>query len=266
MTALTAPGSASADDSPDDSSVEHRDESGGRAKRRGFRWWHWTLIAAVVVGGGLAIWLLPVGDWLAASVRWIDSLGWIGPVAYVAIYVLVVCLGGPSTPLNIGAGLAFGLLWGAFWAIVATTIACVIAFLLARYLLGEWVQKKIDCYPTCDAVMERCEKEPWKLLLMVRLHPMLPTALTNYCVGTTEIKLWVFATCTFLASIPTRAVYAYLGTAGHMTLTHGGEEEGLTAADWWMYGVGFGLAILLTGGLTWYVRRKLKQVEKDESC
>ncbi len=259
--ARLSPSTAPAD--ADTSGSTDRSDNDGNGEKQGFQWWHWAIGGAIVVAAALAIWLLPVTDWLRVSIAWIDGLGWIGPVAFVGIYILVVCLGGPSTPLNIGAGLAFGVLWGALWAIVATSLGAIVSFLLARHLLGDWVQKKMECYPTCDAVLDQCEKEPWKLLLMVRLHPMLPTALTNYCIGTTTVKLWVFTACTFLASIPTRLVYAYLGSAGHMTLTHGGEEEGISATDWWMYGTGFALALVLSVGLTWFVRRKLKKVEEE---
>jgi uncharacterized membrane protein YdjX (TVP38/TMEM64 family) len=233
--------------------------------KKGFRWWHWAIGAALIVGIGLAIWLLPVGDWLRTAVRWIDDLGWIGPTVFVLIYGVGVMLGAPATPLNIGAGLLFGVLWGATVSTAGALFGGVMSFLLARHVIGDWVQGKIEAYPTCDDLLERCEREPWKFLLMIRAHPLLPSSLKNYALGTTSIKLWIFAVCTIVASVPTRLVYAYLGAAGYMTLGGSpGDDEGVTTAEWWLYGVGFAVSIALTAGLTWFVRRKLKQIEQEE--
>ena len=216
----------------------------------------------------MAFWLLPVSSWLASAIRWVDGLGWIGPVVFIAIYVPLNVLGAPVTPFNIGAGLIFSVLWGALYTTVAATIASAIAFLLARYMLQDWVRGKLDAYPTCDALMERCEKEPWKFVTMLRLHPLLPSALKNYALGTTKIPLWKFVVASFVACTPTRVLYAYLGNAGHMTLVGGSGEgkKGISAADWWTYGIGLTVAVVLTVGLTWFVKRKLDKVKEEDDC
>ena len=270
VAALTTFTPAADSDAPADERDEGESCEGSLGKSAGkeaggFKWWHWAIAAGVVVAAGLAFWLLPVTDWLAMAIKWVNGLGWIGPAVFVAIYIPATILGAPATPLNIGAGLLFGVLWGAVASTVGATIGGVLSFLLARYFLQDWVQKKVDCYPTCDALLDRVEKEPWKFLLMLRAHPLLPAALKNYCLGTTEIRVWVFAVATFIACTPTRIVYAYLGSAGHMGLVGGDGDgkKGLDFDDWLTYGIGFGVSLVLTVALTWFVKRKLDAVKDD---
>jgi uncharacterized membrane protein YdjX (TVP38/TMEM64 family) len=243
-------------------SADESDES-CEEKTSGFQWWHLAGVIGLLAAAGLAFWLLPVTDWLRAAIEWVDSLGWVAYVAFIGLYIPATILGAPATPLNIGSGLIFGVVKGAAVSTIGAVGGGVISFLLARYLLGDWVQKKIECYPTCDELLERCEKEPWKFLLMLRAHPLLPSALKNYSLGTTEVKLWIFAVATLVACMPTRIVYAYLGSAGHVGLSGGDGDEGMSATDWWLYGAGFAVAVLLTVGLTWFVKRKLAKVNGE---
>lgn len=233
----------------------------GETKRRGFHWWHLGVVVALLLAGAAAFYFLPVAEWLATAIRWIDGLGWIGPAVFVTVYVVAVVIGAPVTPLNIGAGLVFGVLWGVIVATTGAVAGGVISFLLARHVLRDWVQGKLDCHPQCDLLLERCEKEPWKFLLMLRAHPVLPSVLKNYCLGTTNVRLWVFAVATFTASLPTRLAYAYLGSAGHLSLVGGDADgQGISTIEWWLYGLGFGLTVVLTIGLTWFIRRKIAAV------
>ena len=229
--------------------------------REGFKWWHAAVALSLIVGVALAIWLLPVKDWLIASLKWIDGLGWIGPLVFTAIYVPAVLLGLPSTPLNIGSGLMFGALIGTLATTAGAVLGGIIGFLLARYLLGDWVQKKIDCYPKCSKAIDACEHSPWTFLTLLRMHPLIPSSLKNYCLGTTQVPVIPFLVTTLLASLPIRAVYAYLGSAGHMTLKSDNETS---TTEWILYGVGLGVAILMTIGLTWFARKKIKEL--DANC
>ncbi len=251
------------DEASDETCIEQQEAKAGR----GFKWWHAAVLVTIIGAAAAAFYLLPVADWLRAAIGWIDDLGWIGPSVFVGIYALATILGAPSTPLNIGAGLVFGVIWGAVTATIGATIGATLSFLLARTMLRDWVQRKLDAYPTCDKVLSHCEKEPWKFIMMLRAHPLLPGPLKNYSLGTTNVKLWIFTAATLLACMPTRIMYAYLGSAGHMTLKSGNEgDEGISTGDWITYGLGFAVAITLTAGLTWFVKRKLNKIEEQEDA
>lgn len=254
--AVTPPPAA---DTPDDEKDDAPARPDADCESGGFKWWH-AGVAVLLVGVAAGLfYLLPVAVWLKVAIEWIDGLGWIGPAVFVGLYAVAVMLGTPSTPLNIGAGLLFGVFVGTLAAAAGAVLGGVAAFFLARYFLGDWVQAKLECYPQSERVLEACEREPWKFLILLRAHPVLPSALKNYGLGTTEVRWWIFAICTLLAGLPIRITYAFLGSAGYLSLTGG---KGVSTAEWVLYGVGFVAAVVLTVGLTWFAWRQLKEVEQ----
>lgn len=232
-------------------------------RRHGFRWWH-AAIVVVILGGlfGLSF-LIPLKAWLATAVSWIDDLGFWGPLAFGAIYMAAILVGLPSTPFNIAAGLVFGVLVGATTTVAAGTLGGLAGFLLARYMLGDWVQKKLEYHPKAKRVFEACEDSPWTFLVLLRVHPLLPSTLKNYGLGTTGVRWWQFAITTAIAGAPLRILYAYFGSIGHMSLTTT-EDNAMKASDWISFGVGTFVALALTVGLSWYAKRRLSAFERKQ--
>src|SRR5687767_3237393 len=63
---------------------------------------------------------------------------------FFAIYVAVTGLSLPGAALmTLVAGAIFGLLWGTVLVSFASTIGATLAFLASRFLLRDWVQRKL---------------------------------------------------------------------------------------------------------------------------
>lgn len=249
---MTRPGdpSVSADDS---------DETGPACDaRNGSPWRTWLTVGGIVLVVAMAIWLLPVIDWVRAAVRFIDGMDTWGVVAFVLIYAVLSTLAVPITPMNIAAGLLFGAATGFLAALCGAVTAAVVSFLLARYSLHEWVSRKLACYPKSSAILEGMERHGWKTVLLIRLNPLVPASIKNYCFGVTDIPLWKYASATILGQAPSVLLYSYLGSAGHMTVTG---KDGLSALDYVLYGTGLAVAVVVTAITTWYGKRSLDKYE-----
>ena len=79
-------------------------------------------------------------------------------LAYVAIYVLTTAAAIPgAVVLTLAGGAIYGVFWGTIIISFASTLGATGSFLVARYLLRDWVQEKFR--PMMNKVNEGVEKE-----------------------------------------------------------------------------------------------------------
>ena len=67
--------------------------------------------------------------------QWLESLGLLGPVAFVLVMALSVIVSPiPSLPLDILGGRVFGSVLGTTYAAIGATLGAIASFLLSRLL------------------------------------------------------------------------------------------------------------------------------------
>lgn len=54
--------------------------------------------------------------------------------------------------------------------------------------------------------------EGWKITILLRLSPLMPYALINYLLSSTQLTFWTYTWCTTIGILPPTALYVYLGT------------------------------------------------------
>ena len=201
------------------------------------------VLAGILVAVLVAWTLLPVDEWLKQLNSWIETLGPWGYAAFFGIYVLATVALLPGAPLSIAGGLLFKW-WGLPLVLGAAVVGASLAFLCGRYLARERVMKMAEKRPKFKAVAKAVAEEGWKVVLLVRLSPVVPFNLQNYFFGGTEIPFWQFVWATAVGIIPGTALYVYLGAAG--------ASEGGGALKWTLVAVG----LAATVAVTWYVSKK----------
>jgi uncharacterized membrane protein YdjX (TVP38/TMEM64 family) len=109
---------------------------------------------------------------------------------------------------SLAAGFLFGF-WGVLYVNIGATIGAIIAFLVARYLIGDWLQKR---YANRLASFNReIEENGYNYLLMLRLIPVFPFFLVNIFAGITRIPLLTYAWTTIVGIAPASFVFIYAG-------------------------------------------------------
>lgn len=131
---------------------------------------------------------------------------------YISIYIASVSLSIPgATILTVGGGFLFGTLKAVIFISIGATIGACINFLLARYLLGDKIQKKYSTQ------LEKFNKEFSQngifYLLFIRLVPIFPFFIINILAGFTKIKFKDFLWTTSIGIIPGSFVFAYAGSS-----------------------------------------------------
>ena len=102
-------------------------------QRRG--WW---ILSGVVIAGALAAWRYGSTFWAVVSDEqaleaFIASLGWIGPLALVAINVAQIVVAPiPGYVMQAAAGYLYGPFWGGVWGALGLLIGSMLAMALAR--------------------------------------------------------------------------------------------------------------------------------------
>lgn len=200
------------------------------------------VLGALIVAGGIVWAALHRGAFDVAVVQMrVEAMGAVAPVAFVAIYAVAAVLFVPGSALTLAAGALFGPIAGAVYSLAGATIGATLAFLLARYLVGDWVRRRTG--QRLGELVEGIEREGWRFVAFVRLVPLFPYNVLNYALGLTRIPLVPYVAATFVCMAPGAAAYSYLGYAGGAALGGGGEAA---KAGLWAIAL-LGLVALLPG-------------------
>jgi len=184
---------------------------------------------AVVVALGL---VLPIRQWTIALAERIRGAGPAGVLIFVAVYMVAEVALVPGSLLTMAAGFAYGPIGGLLVASPASVLAATVAFLLARTVLRGWIQKKVERSPKTRALDRAIGKNSFKLILLLRLSPVIPFNVLNYMLGLSDARLGRYFVASFIGMLPGTWLYVYLGSlptsaAGLIDASRGGGPERL---------------------------------------
>ncbi len=220
------------------------------------RYWKWGVLLLGLIALSSAASFLPLQDWIKTFTEWVQGLGPLGVVVFIAAYAVATVLFLPGSLFTIAAGLIYGVLAGTAVALTGAIIGASLAFLCGRYLVRARVESGTKGNEKFKAIDGAIEKQGWKIIGLLRLSPLIPFNLSNYFYGITAVKFWPYFLASLFGMIPGTLLYAYLGAAGKAGL--GGEDGGGGSLKWIFFGVG----LLATIAVTIIVSRAAKQALK----
>jgi uncharacterized membrane protein YdjX (TVP38/TMEM64 family)/rhodanese-related sulfurtransferase len=191
---------------------------------------------------------------LATLDAWLASLGLWAPVGYVALYALATVAFVPGAIVTLAGGALFGPIWGSIWNLTGATLGATLAFLIARYLVGDWVERKAG--GLFKKLIDGVDAEGWRFVAFVRLVPLFPFNLSNYVLGLTRIPLHHYVFATLVCMAPGAIAYTWLGYAGRGALS--GETD---AVRYGLFALGLLAAIALLPRLIGRLRRSFSWIE-----
>jgi uncharacterized membrane protein YdjX (TVP38/TMEM64 family) len=196
-----------------------------KLKGTGSHWRRAALIAGVILAGvivarafGLATHLR--FENLSRLTETIEGYGVLGPVIYIAAYVLGVVFFVPGLPMTLLGGLVFGPVRGAAYVWIAATIGAALAFLVARYGLRGLVEGWVARNARLARMDEAVARDGWRIVMITRLIPLFPFNLQNYAYGVTRIGFWAYLGTSAVCMIPATVAYTFAGGA----LSRGGGD------------------------------------------
>lgn len=190
-----------------------------------------------------------------SALLWVQSLGYVGAIAFISIYIVATVTLIPGSLLTLGAGAIFGVTWGSVYVFAGAILGETCAFLLGRYFARDWILSKIAQNETFSALDKALNQEGLKIILLTRLSPIFPFGLLNYAFGITGISLKDY----FLGSIgmiPMTITYVYLGSlAGDLAKIGEAAELANPELQWAIRIMG----LFATIAATFYITRVARQ-------
>ncbi|KAK9835381.1 hypothetical protein WJX81_006168 [Elliptochloris bilobata] len=153
-----------------------------------------------------------IQDNIGPALEWIDQHKVRGAVAFIAIYALATVLFLPGLLLSLGGGAAFGAALGCLVVWSGAVVGETMAFLLGRLLLRDWLKTLTRERPTWEAVDTAVAEEGWKMVLLLRLAPVVPFAALNYALGATSVGLWPYTWASAVGIVPGVVAFVYVGS------------------------------------------------------
>jgi uncharacterized membrane protein YdjX (TVP38/TMEM64 family) len=227
-----------------------------RARRKRWLWIGGVVLLGLVVGVlAVAGWLAPVGSWITAFRGWIDGFGAWGAAVFALVYVIATLAMAPCAPLALVAGLAWGL-WALPLVLAAALAGASLAFEIARRLAQDRVLGWACERPRGAVVVDAVNEQGWKIVLLLRLSPVIPFNVQNYLFGVSGIGFIPYFVATALGVLPGAVLFISLGALGHDL-----EGAGSRTLNWILFGVGLVATALVAVLVTRKVLVKLRDLE-----
>ena len=132
----------------------------------------------------------------------IETMGNLGILYFGIFYTLAEILAIPAFPLTASAGYLFGVKTGTAIVLLSASIAASASFLIGRTALRPYVEGLLEKYPKFKAMDKVIGKEGFRLILLLRLSPLFPFALSNYLYGVTSVDFISYFWGTLLGFLP----------------------------------------------------------------
>ena len=216
------------------------------------------LIMLVLVAAAFAfVYFTPTRDYFSnieGIKRWLLSLGWVGPAAWMGIVFALVAVGMPRLLFCPMGGLAFGFWHGLLWTQVATLAGYYALFLFVRWGGQDFALRH---WPRVRRLKEHFHGHSAALLVFAVRQLPISGLLINFLLGLSPIRHRHFLLGTAFGILP-EAIPFTLVASGVLKLTGQNTPLYICAA------IGF---LLLVCAALWYFSRhsKLLAQLRDET-
>ncbi|KAK9289136.1 hypothetical protein L1049_017609 [Liquidambar formosana] len=186
-----------------------------------------TLLLLLLGAITTACFTLPIEKILKDFLLWIEQdLGPWGPLVLAVAYIPLTVLAVPASVLTLGGGYLFGLPVGFVADSIGATVGAAAAFLLGRTIGRSYVISKLKDYPRFRAVAIAIQRSGFKIVLLLRLVPLLPFNMLNYLLSVTPVPIGEYMLASWLGMMPITFALVYVGTTlkDLSDVTHGWSE------------------------------------------
>ena len=226
------------------------------------------IVTAVAALAGVAVLMIlgrQAGGAIPRFAAWVETLGFWGPVMFVAGYALATVAFVPGSLLTLAAGAIFGLARGTALVFVAAVIGSTLAFLVSRYVARGAIERRLAGDARFISIDRAVGEQGRRIVFLLRLLPVFPFNLLNYGLGLTRVRLSDYVVAS-VGMLPGTLLYVYYGKlAGDVSALAGGAAVQKNAAYYAVLLLGLAATILVTTLVTRTARKALRQATGERA-
>lgn len=213
------------------------------------------ILVAFIIGAILLVRLTPIRQYLTPEAlgRYLDMTGFWGPILFIIIYAVGICLFLPGTLLT-GLGAAiFGAYWGFVWVWIGAMIGASVAFIIGRTLGREFAASLIgDKLKKYDDAIER---NGFATVLYLRLvyFPFTPM---NFGMGLTKVRFWDYVAGTGLGIIVGTFIFTFFIGTLKAVWASGNWEELIS------FKIFFSIGLFI---FSFFIPKIIKKIKKEDA-
>jgi uncharacterized membrane protein YdjX (TVP38/TMEM64 family) len=182
-----------------------------------------------------------------------------GVLLFIPLYALWVTLLLPGVWASMLAGALYGTWGGSVIVFIGACLGAEAAFLLGRYWLRDWAQRRLANLPRLQAVERAVSREGLRLVLLTRLSPAFPFSLLNLAYGLSEVSLRDY-TLGLIGILPGTILFCGLGALAGDVARFGEVLSGdADPGTWALRSVG----VMATVAVVWLVGRAARRALDD---
>ena len=202
-------------------------------------------------------------QFLQEVIGYVETAGPMAPLIFGIFYMMAEILAVPATPLTLSAGYLFGFQTGFAIVLVAATLAASAAFFIGKTFLRQWVEQILAENAKLAKIDKAIGREGFRLLLLVRLSPLFPFALSNYVYGASSIEFAPYFFGTLLGFAPGTMGMVYAGMVGKALTTGDGTQP------WYVYAGGsvvLGVFLKLVADVAGNIINSMEEDDDDDTA
>jgi uncharacterized membrane protein YdjX (TVP38/TMEM64 family) len=205
-------------------------------------------------------------------VEWMKSHVHQGAFLFVLIQIVTTPLWFPLPIFKLAAGFAVKQLipsipaavaYGTFLVFTGAMIGSLLSFFVSRYLISSFVRDMTKDKKIVKALQETIKKNGVKILIFIRMTPIIPYNLLNYLLGISEIKVWQYLMANF-GLLPGIIIQVFIGTTISSIKDAVSEDDADSTMDKISIGVSVSACIIGAIGMI-CIARKIRIVLKLQS-
>ncbi len=216
----------------------------------------------LAIGLAVLVVLVMVGREFAGAlprfVNWVDGLGAWGPVVFIGGYAVATVAFVPGALMTLGAGAVFGLLEGVLYVLVGATVGSSLAFLISRHLARRAIEPRLAGNRHLSAIDRAVGESGFRIVLLLRLSPVVPFNLLNYGLGLTKVRFRDYLLAS-IGMLPGSLLYTYYGkVAGDVAMLAADPGVRRGTGYYVLLGVGLAATVLVATVIARQARRALR--------
>lgn len=232
----------------------HNNSIGGKSKST-HAWVRPFILVFIILSMFLLARFFGLGEKIGELRTWIESLGPVGMVVFVFIYIAATVAAVPGSAITVAAGALFGSVFGVILVSISSTAGATLCFLISRYFARNAIAQWLSTKKTFIRLDKLTEEHGAVIVALTRLVPIFPFNILNYGFGVTSVKLKDYVFWSWICMLPGTILFVVGADAVTKAFSQG-------KIPWPLLGLAAGMIVILYF-LVKYARKKL--VSKEES-